>query len=242
MAPAAIHTLRVAEVYRQLDSSPEGLSSGEVDARLELFGPNSLPQPPSVPLWRKILNHIIHPMAIVLWGAGLLALIAGNGTLPWVIWCVVILNAAFSFWQEYRAEQAVSALSELLPNVARVQRGGQELMVPAHEIVPGDVLVLEQGNNVPADARIVQQYGLRTNQAALTGEAMASLKTEEASLREGLTDLERPNLVFMGSSIVSGTGLAVVFATGALTQFGRIARLTQAPEPVAARWSRRSSA
>lgn len=233
MAPAAIHTLRVAEVYQQLETMPEGLSSGEVEARLRLFGPNSLPQTPPIPLWRKVVNHVIHPMAIVLWGAGLLALITGNLTLPWVIWFVVILNAAFSFWQEYRAEQAVSALSDLLPNVARVRRGGEEIMVSAQEIVPGDVLVLEQGSNVPADARVVQEYGLRTNQAALTGEAMASLKTVEASLREGLTDLERPNLVFMGSSIVSGTGLAVVFATGSLTQFGRIARLTQAPEPVA---------
>ncbi len=233
MTTKPLHALRPADVYTVLETSPEGLSSGEAEARLRLFGPNVLPQPPSIPLWRKILDHMIHPMAIVLWAAGLLALITGHPTLPWAIWFVVFLNAAFSFWQEYRAEQAVSALSRLLPNFARVVRDGEEALIPAGEVVPGDMLVLEQGNNVPADARVVQQYGLRTNQAALTGEAMASINTEGASLREGLTDLERPNLIFMGSTVVSGTGHAVVFATGSMTQFGRIARLTQAPEEVA---------
>src|SRR5574341_2648412 len=103
-------------------------------------------------------------------------------------------------------------------------------MILADQVVPGDVLVLAQGDNIAADGRVVEQYGLRINQAALTGEALAATKTEQASLREGLTELEQPNLVFAGSSVVSGTGRAVVFATGTLTQFGRIAGLTQAVE------------
>lgn len=230
MSAVPLYSLRPSEVYVEFDTSPEGLSSGEAEARLSLFGPNTLPEPDALPLWRKIIEHFTHPMALVLGGAGLLAWLAGHPTLLWIIWFVVGLNAAFSFWQEYRAEQAVSALADVLPNMARVLRDGEEVLVPAPEIVPGDMLVLEQGNNIPADARVVKQYGLRTNQAVLTGEAMAALKTESASFNENLTELERPNLLFMGSSIVSGTGYAVVYATGGQTQFGRIARLTQSPE------------
>ncbi|MBN1317866.1 MAG: cation-transporting P-type ATPase, partial [Anaerolineales bacterium] len=232
MQSRPIYTLRPTEALTALETSMKGLSSEEAERRLDLFNSNKLPQPTSTPLWRKILNHAIHPMALVLWAAGLLALVSGHPTLPWAIWFVVIINAIFSFWQEYRAEQAVTALSALLPNDARVVRQGQEMLLQVKEIVPGDILVLEQGNNVPADARVVEQYGLRTNQAALTGESLPSVKVKEASLREGLTELERPNLVFMGTSVVSGTGYAVVFATGARTQFGRIARLTQTPEEI----------
>ncbi len=230
MRSSAIHALRTSEVYAALTTSPEGLSPSEVEARLRLYGPNKLPEPPQPPLWRRVLGHATHPMALLLWGAGLLALLAGHPTLPWAIWFVVALNTTFSFWQEHQAQQAVVALSLLLPSYSRVVRGGQEALIPVSEIVPGDVLVLAQGDHIPADARVVEQYGLRTNQAALTGEAMAATKTEEASLREGLTELERPNLVFAGSSVVSGTARAVVFATGQTTQFGRIARLSQAVE------------
>jgi magnesium-transporting ATPase (P-type) len=175
-------------------------------------------------------------MGLLLLAAGGLAGLAGRPVLGTVIWGVVLVNAAFSFWQEYRAERAIAALKAILPPVARVLRAEAELQVPAAEIVPGDVLVLAEGDHIPADARLVEAYGLRVNQATLTGEAMPALRTADASLRTGLSDLERPNLVFAGSSIVSGTGRAVVYATGMLTQFGRIANLTQtvpdAPSPL----------
>ncbi len=157
-------------------------------------------------------------------------MLIGHPTLPWVIWLVVLMNAGFSFWQEHRAQQAVGILSTLLPSYSRIVRDGQEALIPADQVVPGDVLLLAQGDNIAADARVVEQYGLRVNQAALTGEALASTKTEQSSLREGLTELERPNLVFAGSSVVSGTGRAVVFATGTFTQIGRVAQLTQVVE------------
>jgi Ca2+-transporting ATPase len=230
MRSSAVHVLRPGEVYASLDTSREGLSSDEAEERLRLFGPNTLPEHTQSPLWRQVSVHVAHPMALLLWAAGLLALLIGDWTLPWVIWFVILINAGFSFWQEHRAQQAVAALSSLLPSYSRVLRDGQEDLIPSEQVVPGDVLVLAQGDNIAADARVVEQYGLRANQAALTGEALAATKTEYASLREGLTELERPNLVFAGSSVVSGTGRAVVFATGTLTQFGRIARLTQAVE------------
>jgi magnesium-transporting ATPase (P-type) len=122
----------------------------------------------------------------------------------------------------------MAALRHLLPSYARVVRDGEETRLAASEVVPGDLLVLAEGDNVPADARVVEEFGLRINNANLTGEAVPARKTADASLREGISEIERPNLVFAGTSVIAGTGRAVVFATGMLTQFGRIARLTQA--------------
>ncbi|MEP7356169.1 MAG: HAD-IC family P-type ATPase, partial [Anaerolineales bacterium] len=216
-----------AEVFGALETAPDGLTLIDAKARLSLYGLNTLREPTAIPIWRRLAGHALHPMALLLWAAGALALIGGRPLLGLVIWVVVLVNASFSFWQEYRAERAVSALKQLLPASARVLRAGQEMHIPASEIVPGDVLVLAEGDNVPADARVVEAYGLRVNQSTLTGEARPSLKLADASLREGLSELERPNLVFAGTSIVAGTGRAVVVATGMLTQFGRIANLTQ---------------
>ena len=228
MASTPLYALRVPEVYQALETSPQGLTPEEAQARLALYGPNTLAEPPSPPLWRHFIGHLTHLMALLLWAAGALALIGGEPVLAVVIWVVVLINAAFSLWQEYRAERAVAARKHLLPAYARVIRAGKEMHIPASELVPGDVILLAEGDNVPADARVVEEYGLRANHATLTGEAVPVRKTAEASLREGLTELERTNLVFAGTSIVSGTGRAVVYNTGMLTQFGRIARLTQA--------------
>ncbi len=228
MATTPLYALRVSEVYQALETSPQGLTPEEAQARLALYGPNTLAEPPAPPLWQHFIRHLTHLMALLLWVAGALALVVGEPLLAVVIWVVVLVNAAFSFWQEYRAERAVAALKGLLPAYARVIRAGQEMHIPASELVPGDVILLAEGDNVPADARVVEEYGLRANHATLTGEAVPVRKTAEASIREGLTELERTNLVFAGTSIVSGTGRAVVYNTGMLTQFGRIARLTQA--------------
>ena len=236
MSVVPLHTLNRSEVWPALEASPAGLAPESVAQRLGLYGANALREPPPPPVWQLLLSQGSHPMALVLLGAGVLALIGGRPVLGLVIWGVVVVNAGFSFWQEYRAERAIAALKRLLPAYARVLRAGQETKVPASEIVPGDVLVLAEGDNIPADARLVEAAGLRVNQATLTGEAMPALKAADASLREGLSELERPNLLFAGSSIVAGTGRAVVFATGMLTEFGRIANLTQtvseAPSPL----------
>jgi potassium/sodium efflux P-type ATPase len=148
-------------------------------------------------------------------------------TLSVVILLLTITNSAFSFWRENRAEQAIEKLRHLLPAYAHLTRNGIETHIPAREVVPGDVLILAEGDNIAADARVVEEYGLRVNNASLTGEAVAARKTAEASIIPSISDLERPNLIFAGTSVASGTGKAVVYATGMLTQFGRIAHLTQ---------------
>ena len=229
MPSTPIFALRVAEVFNALETTPDGLAPEAVSARLALYGPNALRDSAEAPsLGQRVAAHATHPMALLLWVAGGGAIVGGRLVLGLVIWGVVLVNAALSFWQEYRAERAVTFLKHLLPAQARVIRGGAKVEVPADNVVPGDVLELAEGDNIPADARVVEGYGLRANNATLTGEAMPALKNAEASLRDGLTEVERPNLVFAGTSVTAGTGRAVVYATGMLTQFGRIANLTQA--------------
>ncbi|HSB65160.1 MAG TPA: cation-transporting P-type ATPase, partial [Anaerolineales bacterium] len=228
MVSDPIYVLPVQEVYISLETSSNGLISSDVESRRSLYGLNQLSEPPREPAWRKIIGFLTHPMALLLWVAGGIALVLKEPTLGVIIWIVVLVNGALSYWRENRAEQATAALQHLLPSYARVIRDGAEVRVATSDLVPGDVLVLAEGDNIPADARVVEEYGLRANNAVLTGEAVPARKTSDASLQDGISEVERPNLVFAGTSVVSGTGKAVVFATGMLTQFGRIVRLTQA--------------
>jgi len=166
-------------------------------------------------------------MALLLLAAGAITWAAGDVVLGVIIWSVVLVNAAFSLWREHRAGQAMATLRRLLPSYARVVRASVEERIPSSDVVVGAVLVLAEGDHIPADARVIEEYGLRVNNATLTGEAVPARKIADASLREGLSEIERPNLVFAGTSVVSGTGRAIVYVTGMLSQFGRIARLTQ---------------
>lgn len=227
MSSEPIYSLRVSDVYQTLETSPAGLSDAEVAERRSLYGDNRLAEPPPPPRWRMLLRYITYPLALILWGAGALAFVVSQPALGVVIWVIILVNAGFTFWSEYRAQQAMQSLRQILPDYARLARAGAEAQVPADQLVPGDVLILEEGDNIPADARVVEEYGLRVNNATLTGEAVPARKTADASLRDGISELERPNLVFAGTSVVSGTGRAVIYATGMLTQFGRIAQLSQ---------------
>jgi magnesium-transporting ATPase (P-type) len=228
MISEPLYSLRPADVYYALESSPQGITSEQAQQRLAAYGPNTLREPPSPPRWRMFAMQLIHPMALVLWVAGLVAVLSiAHAVLGLVIWMVVVANALFSFWQEYRTQRAMTALKHLLPAHARVIRNGREEEIAASEVVVGDLLVLAEGDDIPADARVVEEYGLRTNNANLTGEAMPARRMSDASLSLGISEVERPNLIFAGTSIVSGTGRAVVYETGMTTQFGRIANLTQ---------------
>jgi Ca2+-transporting ATPase len=227
MTTTPIYTLRVADVYRQLETSPDGLSSDEVLTRQNLYGKNLLSESAKPRLLSRFLKLLRNPSAILLLCAGILALILQEPLLCIFIFSLVLINAGFSFWREYSAERAIQALSQLLPDQTRVVRSGIEILIPAFELVPGDILVLEEGDNIPADARIIEEFGLRINHATLTGESVPARKTADASLVEGISEIERPNLIFAGTSVVSGTTRAVVFATGMLTQFGRLAHLTE---------------
>ena len=231
-----IHKLRVSEVYQSLDTGPQGLSAEEAARRLQQYGRNVIRAAAGRPLYLKLLANFTHLMALLLWAAGAMAFVAGLRQLGWAIWCVVVINAVFSFWQEYRAERAVEALRRLLPAQSTVVRQGVELLVPAEELVPGDLMMIVEGDKISADGRVVEEAELRIDQSTLSGESHPARKSAEALPQESLSRTELPNLVFAGTSAAAGTGKAVVFATGMDTEFGRIAHLTsgmeEAPSPL----------
>ncbi|MBX3371428.1 MAG: cation-transporting P-type ATPase [Nitrospira sp.] len=223
--------LAPSQVYRALATTPQGLSADDVRRRTLKHGPNSLQALRRTPLIGRFARQFTHFLALLLWvAAGLAftadALHAGEGmaTLGWAILGVILINAIFAFLQEYRAERAVQALRGMLPAKAWVIRDGQQQQIARSELVPGDVLLLEEGEQVPADARLTEAVGMRVDNSSLTGESKPQRRTAEP-----ITDghpLDIANLAFAGTTVLSGHGQGVVFATGLNTEFGKIAHLT----------------
>src|SRR6266852_3946310 len=223
-----IEALLLTDSYAALGTQQQGLTQAEAAARLQRYGRNTIRTVETTPLVRKLLTHFTHVMALLLWAGGVLGFLAQMPQLGMAIWLVNLINGAFSFWQEYKAEQATEALRRLLPTYARVVRDGQEQRLLAEELVPGDVMLLAEGDHISADGRLVHEAALRVDQSTLTGESHPVRKTAEAVLHRSMTRVELPNLVFAGTSVAAGTGTAVVFATGMSSEFGTIAHLTQA--------------
>jgi len=223
----SISKLPVNEVYTALGVGTEGLSKTEAEERLKEYGNNEIREVKGKPLILKFLSNFTHLMAILLWVGGFVGFIAHMPQLGIAIWLVNVINGVFSFMQEFRAEKATDALKKLLPSYAHVIRDGQEQRILAEELVPGDIILLAEGDKISADGRLVEESDLKADQSTLTGESNAVKKTKDAVLRTDLTHVEAPNLVFAGTNVASGTGKAVIFATGMNTEFGKIAGLTQ---------------
>ena len=222
-----IHTYPIPEAFSILSSGPEGLSQDEAKKRLQHYGQNVITKVKGKPLWIRFLANFTHLMAILLWVGGIVGFLAQMPQIGIAIWMVNIINGAFSFWQEFKAEKATEALRQLLPSYARVRRDGEVQRIMAEELVPGDVILLEEGDRISADARLVDENELRVDQSTLSGESHPVRKTSEALVKEDLTRAELPNLIFAGTTVAAGTARAVVFATGMHTEFGKIAHLTQ---------------
>ena len=231
-----IWALPEERVYEDLGTSPKGLGADAAAALLQRHGKNVLPTKVGRPIAFKFLAQFTSLFAIMLEVAAALVFVAAmlstgasrqdNINVTIAIIAVVLLNATIGFFQEYRAEKATEALQKLVPANAKVIRDGDVAVIAAADLVPGDVIVLEEGDSISADARVVRQYELATNNIALTGESDAVRKTADAIIEEELATIDMPNLVFMGTSVASGTGRAVVYATGLNTEFGRIYSLT----------------
>ncbi len=233
---AAIHRFDGAEALKALDTSPSGLSHEEARRRLLLSGPNSLQEIKGAPLAGRFLRQFTHFLAILLWIAAGLSFLAealhpgqGMATLGWAILGVILINAVFTFVQEYKAERAVQALRRMLPSTAWVIRAGHAEQVPRRELVPGDILLLEEGEQVSADARLIEANHMRVDNSSLTGEAHPRPRRVEPV--DAGNALDAPNLVFAGTTILTGRGRAAVYATGLRTEFGRIANLAATVEP-----------
>ncbi|HWS15567.1 MAG TPA: cation-transporting P-type ATPase, partial [Candidatus Methylomirabilis sp.] len=226
VAPA-VHSIPPGEACTLLSSRPEGLTREEAADRLRRSGPNVLRKPRGRPLYRKLLSQFTHLMALLLWVGGFVAFLAGMPQIGVAVLGVNLVNGIFGFWQEHKAEKAAEALRRILPRRARVRRDDGEVQIPAEELVHGDILVLSEGDHVSADARLFEETELRIDQSTLTGESHPVRKTREAVTGSGLSRCEFQNLVFAGTTVAAGNGVAVVFATGMATEFGKIAGLTE---------------
>ena len=223
----AINQLPPEQVYGELGSSVDGLSDHEVLERFGRYGPNQIEEVKKKPIIYKFLANLYQLLALLLWAASALAFLSGTPQLGVAIIAVIIINAIFSFWQEYKAEQALEALKRILPSTAKVIRGGQKTEIPAFNLVPGDLLVLEEGDNISADARLVETSQMKVDSSTLTGESKPVRKVAHAIENDDDNMIGTPNIVFAGTSVAAGSGKAVTFATGANTEFNQIASLTQ---------------
>jgi Ca2+-transporting ATPase len=216
----------------------QGLNRTDAQRRLEQYGPNRLKSAPETPWWRRILEQFQNFLVIILLVATVISMVEWllqdprETDLPYeaiVILAIVVLNAMLGYFQESRAERSVRALMALAAPESTVVREGERQRIPAHEIVPGDIVLVEAGDKIPADARVVESANLRTDEAPLTGESVPVAKVNQPIDQElGLGD--RRNMLFAGTVATYGRGRAVVVATGMGTQVGHIAGLLEATE------------
>lgn len=220
------HALEKEAIFQKLDSGESGIEEREVKKRLKLFGPNTLQLKTSETIPRILLRQLHNPIVYVLIFSTLLALFLHKFTDSVVVFSIVILNTLIGFIQEYRAHKTIRVLTEMIPSKATVIRAGNTKLIHASQIVPGDVIVLQPGDRIPADIRLFSTKNLQCDESALTGESLPVNKRTETSSRDALL-AERKCLAFSGTYVTSGTGLGVVVATGLKTEFGKIAQLIE---------------
>ncbi len=226
-APQPWHALAAEALLQALGSDARlGLDASTAARAMARHGPNTLPEPPARPRWRQLLRQFQSPLVYILLVAAALALSLGHRGDAAVILAVLLLNAVIGLIQEGRAERSMQALRQLSALRVRVLRDGQEQLLAARELVPGDLLLLAAGDAIAADARLLEASQLQAAEAALTGESVPVAKLSTA-LPEATGLADRRNMVYAGTHISAGRGRALVVATGAQTEVGRIAHLTE---------------
>src|SRR5512136_1391864 len=229
------HSLSADEALGALTSKRDGLSVEEARQRLAQFGPNELRKEKTVSWWMMLLGQFKNVLIIILLAAAVISLVINlveeDGSIwdPIIIVVVVMISVLLGFVQQYRAERAMRALKQMIAPMSAVIRAGEESMQPSRELVPGDVIVLRTGDRVAADARLTEVSSLKMDEAALTGESVAELKSLER-LPADLPPADRRNMVFAGTTVAYGKGKAVITATAMSTEFGKIAGMLQAVE------------
>ena len=225
------YALEHAEVAETLQSSTtDGLNVDLAARRLSEEGPNELQEAPKPPFWRKLLDQFTSFLVIILILAAIVAAVVGEYVEAVAVLAIVILNAALGVFQERRAEEALAALQKLAAPEAQAIRGGHRQTIPARELVAGDLVLLEAGNYVPADMRLVESANLRIEEAALTGESVSVDKDADLVLGSETHLGERHNMAFSGTLVSYGRGKGMVVATGMRSQIGQIAEMLQAVE------------
>ncbi len=225
------HAMAANEVLRRLDSMAEqGLSDEEAARRLEIYGPNQLVEKPPATFWKMLWDQFNNFLVILLIVASIISAVLGDYIEAAAIMAIVILNATLGVIQERSAAQALAALRKLAAPDAMVIRSGARKVIPATQVVPGDVVILEAGYYVPADVRLLEAVNLRIEEAALTGESVPVQKDAALRLESDVPLGDRKNTAFMGTVVNYGRGRGVVVATGMHTQIGLIAEMLQSVE------------
>lgn len=225
---AAWHSLDNQAVLAALGADPQlGLTAADVERRRQRYGPNELIERGLKSPWRILWEQLAAVLMLVLIAAVAVKVLLGEYLDGGAILAIVALNAVLGFLQEYRAERAMAALKRMATPRVRVRRDGQVREVGSRELVPGDIILLEAGNAVPADARLLESANLRVQEASLTGESHPVDKTPQAIMGENIPLGDRHNMLYLGTAVTYGRGVAVVVATGMRTELGRIAQLIQ---------------
>ncbi|MCS7010866.1 MAG: calcium-translocating P-type ATPase, SERCA-type [Anaerolineales bacterium] len=224
------HTLSIEETLKRVHSQLQGLSSHEASQRLSAYGPNELQATHRVSAWEILLEQFKNVLILILLAATGISLLLGHGIESIVIAIIVLFAVLLGFIQEYRAERAIEALKQMTAPTATVLRDGEEVRIPARDLVPGDVIVLHTGDRVPADARLLEAINLQVEEAALTGESVPVEKHTQPIPKDDVAIGDRRNMVYAGTAVTYGRGRALVVATGMQTEFGKIAQLLQTVE------------
>jgi Ca2+-transporting ATPase len=225
------HSRPIDHVVAELATRPEhGLSPEEAKTRLDQHGPNELTERPRPPWWKLVVDQLNNFVVILLIVASIVSALLGDTIEAIVIMAIVVLNAVLGVVQESRAEQALAALKKMAAPEAEVIRDGHRVKVPARELVPGDVVLLEAGNFVPADVRLFESVNLKIDESSLTGESVAVEKQASTVLKPDAPVGDRNNTAFMSTMVTYGRGRGVVVHTGMQTQIGLIAEMIQSYE------------
>jgi Ca2+-transporting ATPase len=216
-----------SDILRQFESSLEGITTTEAQSRLGQYGHNELQEKKKIPAWLLFLRQFKDFMIIILVAAAVLSGIVGDMTDTIIILIIILLNAIIGFVQEYRAEKTMEALKKMTVTQSQVLRDHQPMIISSIELVPGDIIIMEAGNVVPADVRLIETHSLRIDESSLTGESVAVDKKTSVLPDEDIPLGDRINMAFKGSLVTNGRTKAVVVATGMTTELGRIASLLQ---------------
>lgn len=224
MAGKPWHTNSAENIYSELKSSKDGITSADAQVRLKTYGPNKLAKKKDYTVLRILVGQFKSFLVGLLILAMLVSYFIGEHIDAYVIGIIVILNALLGFIQEYRADKAVESLKKLSAPKAHVMRDGRVQEIDAAQLVPGDILVLAEGDRIPADARLIEALNLEVNESALTGESNPVVKQSEVLSDANLTIGDKKNMVFMNTVITRGRGTAIVVETGMSTEIGLIAK------------------
>ena len=231
------HAMSAGDLANQLNVQPAtGLAAAEALLRKNQFGPNQLPNPPQRQAWQVFAVQFKSILILILAGASGLSALIGNLKDALVILAVMLINATVGFYQEWRAEQSLAALKEMLPSRARVRRQGEKLDIAAVDLVPGDLVLLEAGDSVPADGRLWFAVGLEVDESALTGESQPAAKQTDGLHPAETVLADRSNMVYMNTLVTRGRAEIIITSTGVRTEMGRLslalAATTEVPTPL----------